>query len=73
MSSARVIASVSDADSGDRRDSGVQSIVGVIGGQMRAHGDTEQMAALPSPGNMRPVSTRTVLYDGFLSPAPIYD
>ena len=55
MSSARVIASVSDADSGD---SGVWSIVGVIGGQMRAHGDTEQMAALPSPGNMRPVSTR---------------
>ena len=54
MSSARVIASVSDADSGD---SGVWSIVGVIGGQMRAHGDTEQMAALPSPGNMRPVST----------------
>ena len=58
MSSARVIASVSDADSGDSGDSGVWSIVGVIGGQMRAHGDTEQMAALPSPGNMRPVSTR---------------
>ena len=59
MSSARVIASVSDADSGD---SGVWSIVGVIGGQMRAHGDTEQMAALPSPGNMRPVSVHCTVY-----------
>ena len=69
MSSARVIASVSDADSGD---SGVWSIVGLIGGQMRAHGDT-RADGRTSFTRQHEASIYTVLYDGFLSPAPIYD